>query len=169
MIAIAVHDAASNAEIGVISESDAHFLRQRLESDSADAVTYFIDQATVDVLKQARASLTLLGVLNAAIADAGERVITLVHPADATQDDAEAEAALEVEAVNARIVPVATAREVSARERDLKCVVCGHTHFTHRKAQLHTALATFFDMEWLGATADCYVCDECGYIHWFLR
>jgi hypothetical protein len=50
----------------------------------------------------------------------------------------------------------------------LRCEICKHTLFWHRNAQLHTAMATFFDFEWLGPNADCYVCARCGYIHWFL-
>jgi hypothetical protein len=33
---------------------------------------------------------------------------------------------------------------------------------------LHGAIASFFDLEWTGPRADCYVCAQCGYIHWFL-
>lgn len=25
-----------------------------------------------------------------------------------------------------------------------------------------------FNFDWANATATCYVCDGCGYIHWFL-
>lgn len=153
MMTITVRDAESERDFGSISDSDAGLLRERLESDAAGADRFFIDLATVDLLRQASASSTLLGALTAAIADSGERVVTLVH-------DAESESPPDAEP---------TTITSTARERDLTCVVCGHRHFTHRKAQLHTALASFFDVEWLGSTADCYVCDECGYIHWFLR
>jgi hypothetical protein len=50
----------------------------------------------------------------------------------------------------------------------LRCEICKHTRFWHRKAQLHTALASFLDFEWLGPSADCFVCAHCGYVHWFL-
>lgn len=50
----------------------------------------------------------------------------------------------------------------------LRCEICKHELFWHRRAQLHTALASFFDLEWAGPTAECYVCANCGYIHWFL-
>ena len=36
------------------------------------------------------------------------------------------------------------------------------------EAQLNTAVATFFNFDWANKTAQCYVCDGCGYIHWFL-
>ena len=50
----------------------------------------------------------------------------------------------------------------------LRCEICKHDHFFHRNAQLHGAIASFFDLEWTSPSADCYVCARCGYIHWFL-
>lgn len=50
----------------------------------------------------------------------------------------------------------------------LRCEICKHDRFWHRRAQLHTAVASFFDLEWIQPSADCYVCAQCGYIHWFL-
>ncbi len=50
----------------------------------------------------------------------------------------------------------------------LRCEICKHDQFWHRRAQLHTAVASFFDLEWIQPSADCYVCGRCGYIHWFL-
>lgn len=51
----------------------------------------------------------------------------------------------------------------------LRCQVCGHDEFNKRSAQLNTALATFFDMDWANESATCYVCKTCGYVHWFVR
>ena len=50
----------------------------------------------------------------------------------------------------------------------LRCEICHHDRFYHRRAQLHSAVASFFDLEWTGPSAECYVCAKCGYIHWFL-
>jgi hypothetical protein len=50
----------------------------------------------------------------------------------------------------------------------LHCEICKGDHFWHRRAQLNTAVLSFFNFDWANATADCYVCDRCGYIHWFL-
>jgi hypothetical protein len=52
--------------------------------------------------------------------------------------------------------------------RPLRCEICQHDRFWRREAQLNTAVATFFNFDWANATAQCYVCDGCGYIHWFL-
>lgn len=50
----------------------------------------------------------------------------------------------------------------------LRCEVCKHDLFWQREAQLNTSVATFFNFDWANATATCYVCDGCGYVHWFL-
>jgi hypothetical protein len=50
---------------------------------------------------------------------------------------------------------------------NLRCLVCSHDKFWHRRAQLNTSLATFFELDWANPSADCYICDRCGYVHWF--
>jgi hypothetical protein len=50
----------------------------------------------------------------------------------------------------------------------LDCKVCGFDRFFFRRGQLNTALATFFSLDWVDATAECWVCGRCGYVHWFL-
>ena len=52
--------------------------------------------------------------------------------------------------------------------KELLCQVCGHDRFWQRRAQLNTAVATFFNLDWANTRATCEVCDGCGYIHWFL-
>jgi predicted nucleic-acid-binding Zn-ribbon protein len=59
--------------------------------------------------------------------------------------------------------------ETHGGDHDLVCHHCGGTEFTQRRAQLNTAVLTFFDLDWLNATADVFVCDRCGYLHWFLN
>ena len=58
--------------------------------------------------------------------------------------------------------------QVEVCGRRLSCTVCGSEGFWRRKAQLNTMLATFFDFDWANHSAVCFVCAECGYIHWFL-
>lgn len=53
--------------------------------------------------------------------------------------------------------------------RELECRICGERRFHHKRAQLNTALLSFFDLDWANATADTYICDRCGYVHWFLH
>jgi predicted nucleic-acid-binding Zn-ribbon protein len=52
--------------------------------------------------------------------------------------------------------------------RQLKCQVCGHDEFERREGQLNTATASFFNLDWTNTSAICFVCEKCGYIHWFL-
>lgn len=58
--------------------------------------------------------------------------------------------------------------EVYVANLKLRCEICKHERFWLREAQLNTAVATFFNFDWVNPTATCYVCDGCGYIHWFL-
>ena len=50
----------------------------------------------------------------------------------------------------------------------IRCEICRHTRFYERQAQLNTAVLSFFDLDWLNKSARCLVCEQCGYIHWFL-
>jgi hypothetical protein len=58
--------------------------------------------------------------------------------------------------------------EVDFDGQTMQCAMCKAQRFWHRRAQLHTAFLTFLDLEWMNDSADCYVCDRCGYVHWFL-
>ncbi len=50
----------------------------------------------------------------------------------------------------------------------LACLVCQFDRFFERKGQLNSALASFLNLDWANATAECWVCGRCGHIHWFL-
>jgi predicted nucleic-acid-binding Zn-ribbon protein len=52
--------------------------------------------------------------------------------------------------------------------RPLKCQLCNHHEFLRREGQLNTRAASFFNLDWANTSAICFVCDNCGYIHWFL-
>ncbi len=49
-----------------------------------------------------------------------------------------------------------------------RCHTCKNDLFWKREAQLNTAVATFFNLDWANKSATCLVCSECSYIHWFL-
>lgn len=51
---------------------------------------------------------------------------------------------------------------------ELHCEICKNDTFLKREAQLNTAVATFFNFDWANRVANCYVCSNCGYVHWFL-
>lgn len=55
---------------------------------------------------------------------------------------------------------------VEILERPLRCTICGHDRFWRRTARLRTGAGYFFN--WGKPSAICFVCVECGYIHWFL-
>lgn len=50
----------------------------------------------------------------------------------------------------------------------LTCKHCAGELFTHRTGQLNTAGLTFLNLDWLNPSADVYVCQRCGFLHWFL-
>jgi len=58
--------------------------------------------------------------------------------------------------------------EVIVCDEPFQCTVCGNDRFWRRKAQLNTAVASFFDFDWANRTATCAVCSRCRYVHWFL-
>lgn len=51
--------------------------------------------------------------------------------------------------------------------RPLTCPVCSGQQFWRKKAQLNTAMATFFNLDWANHTATCLVCTQCSHIMWF--
>ena len=59
-------------------------------------------------------------------------------------------------------------KQVTLAGVPLVCKHCGSGDFTHRSGQLNTAAMTFFNLDWLNASADIYVCEQCGFLHWFL-
>jgi hypothetical protein len=59
--------------------------------------------------------------------------------------------------------------EVIVRDKPFRCTACGNGLFWRRRAQLNTALASFFSLDWANRSAKCAVCSECRYVHWFLE
>lgn len=62
----------------------------------------------------------------------------------------------------------ATAGPVQIMGNWFKCQVCSHDNFYQREGKVQTTALTFFDLEWLNASANCVVCARCGFVHWFL-
>lgn len=60
------------------------------------------------------------------------------------------------------------AREITISGRTLRCHVCEFTRFHRREAELSTG-ASFFGQDWTNSKADCFVCEQCGFVHWFVR
>jgi hypothetical protein len=57
---------------------------------------------------------------------------------------------------------------VEVLENELKCPICDNQLFWTRQAQLNTAIATFFNLDWTNRSATCFVCSKCTHISWFL-
>jgi hypothetical protein len=46
--------------------------------------------------------------------------------------------------------------------------ICKHDRFYSREGKIQTTAMTFFDLDWANASATCLVCEQCGYVQWFL-
>ena len=51
----------------------------------------------------------------------------------------------------------------------LECQVCKHDKFWTRETLMNTPKMTFFKLDWANKTAQNYICDNCGYVHWFMK
>jgi predicted nucleic-acid-binding Zn-ribbon protein len=51
--------------------------------------------------------------------------------------------------------------------RPLTCPVCSSQQFWKKQAQLNTAVASFFNLDWANHSATCMVCNNCSHIIWF--
>ncbi len=57
---------------------------------------------------------------------------------------------------------------VEVAGNELTCPICDNRHFWTRRAQLNSAVATFFNLDWTNRSATCFVCAKCTHISWFL-
>lgn len=57
---------------------------------------------------------------------------------------------------------------VTILDDPMRCEICHHDRFYQREGKIQTTAMTFFDLDWLNASANCVVCERCGYVHWFL-
>jgi hypothetical protein len=64
---IDLYNAATNQLIGSITEADLQVLVDGLEEESSQDQDYYIDQATIDLLADGRASDHLVGLLRSAL------------------------------------------------------------------------------------------------------
>lgn len=60
-------------------------------------------------------------------------------------------------------------KQIEIAGHELHCQICRHDRFLEQRVQMNTTGFTFFDLDWLNKSATCYICDDCGYIHWFLK
>ncbi len=57
---------------------------------------------------------------------------------------------------------------ITIKGHELICPICKNNLFYSRRAQLNTATASFFNLDWANRSATCFVCIECTHISWFL-
>lgn len=59
-------------------------------------------------------------------------------------------------------------QSIQVIDKELTCPVCSNQLFYSRQAQLNTAVASFFNLDWANRSATCFVCSKCTHISWFL-
>ena len=50
----------------------------------------------------------------------------------------------------------------------LECYVCKYDKFWARETLMNTPKMTFFKLDWANKRAQNLICDNCGYVHWFM-
>ncbi len=58
---------------------------------------------------------------------------------------------------------------VSIKDKNLKCSHCGHEKFSKREGLLTTSWLMLFRISFWNYSAPCYSCQNCGFLHWFIR
>lgn len=53
--------------------------------------------------------------------------------------------------------------------REVPCPMCGHDRFWTRKTLMNSRGASFLNFDWANKAAENYICEECGYVFWFMR
>jgi predicted nucleic-acid-binding Zn-ribbon protein len=56
-----------------------------------------------------------------------------------------------------------------AKNIKLECTVCKHTLFWTRETLMNTVGMSLLNLDWANKKATNYICNNCGYVHWFLR
>jgi predicted RNA-binding Zn-ribbon protein involved in translation (DUF1610 family) len=51
---------------------------------------------------------------------------------------------------------------------NLVCPICGHNQFLARETLMNTPGMTIMGIEWANKAAQNYICDDCGYVLWFM-
>ena len=57
---------------------------------------------------------------------------------------------------------------VEIQGRQLRCLVCNHDQFFHRRILLNSPLLTLFRLDWLDKSSNSVICENCGYVHTFM-
>lgn len=57
---------------------------------------------------------------------------------------------------------------VLIKDKQLQCTHCGQDKFSKREGLLATSIVSFFRMSFWNYSAPCYICQNCGCVHWFV-
>lgn len=55
------------------------------------------------------------------------------------------------------------------RGQKLECIICKGTKFWTRETLMNTKGMSFLNLDWANKTATNYICNQCGYVHWFME
>ncbi len=61
------------------------------------------------------------------------------------------------------------AKTVTIKGHQLVCPICDGKAFWERETLMNTAGATFLGFEWANKVAANYICNDCGYVYWFIH
>lgn len=59
--------------------------------------------------------------------------------------------------------------ELEVLGKKIHCPICDYDKFWSRQTLMNTKGATFFNVEWANKAATNHICDQCGYVLWFLK
>ncbi len=153
--------------IGPFLEEDAYWLLRQLEHARGDIVIVNINRTTVLWLREQGASVELLDALRASLDGHSEADVEVLLDPERTDPMTEDTAEHSVVRLG-NLDDKSPSTDVYIGSTRLTCRVCNNARFRHRRAQMHGALASFFNIEWTSPSADCYICTQCGYVHWFM-
>ena len=60
-------------------------------------------------------------------------------------------------------------KERFIKRTKLECPVCKNHRFWSRETLMNTKGLTFLKLDWANKTAQNYICDNCGYVYWFME
>jgi len=59
-------------------------------------------------------------------------------------------------------------QEFLIQGKKLECAICKRTLFWTRKTLMNTSGMSIMGLDWANKNATNYVCNNCGYVFWFL-
>lgn len=158
---------ASQQLIGPVDAEHLRWLLREVEHSESPEITVYVDRSTVELLRSRGAAPELLEVLGTALEGHDDSDLEVLL--DTSEHSLHPELSKETSPTTLDVLedrsPISDVYIGSTR---LSCRVCNHGRFRHRRAQMHGALSSFFDIEWASPSADCYICNQCGYVHWFM-